>query len=88
MPVGAGALLKYRPFLLFLLSRSFSRFATQIGAVAIGWQVYDMTGSAFQLGMIGLVQFLPTALLLLWPDTPRTVTSANAWCRSAKWSKG
>jgi MFS family permease len=64
MPVGAGALLKYRPFLLFLLSRSFSRFATQIGAVAIGWQVYDMTGSAFQLGMIGLVQFLPTALLL------------------------
>ena len=64
MPVGAGALLKYRPFLLFLLSRSFSRFATQIGAVAIGWQVYDLTGSAFQLGMIGLVQFLPTALLL------------------------
>src|SRR3954451_15268624 len=64
MPVGAGALLKHRSFLLFLLSRSFSRFATQIGAVAIGWQVYDMTGSGFQLGMIGLVQFLPTALLL------------------------
>ncbi|WP_092508900.1 MFS transporter [Afipia sp. GAS231] len=64
IPVGAGALLKYRPFLLFLLSRSFSRFATQIGAVAIGWQVYDLTGSALQLGMIGLVQFLPTALLL------------------------
>ena len=64
MPVGAGALLRHRSFLLFLLSRSFSRFATQIGAVAIGWQVYDLTGSAFDLGMIGLVQFLPTALLL------------------------
>jgi MFS family permease len=64
MPVGAGALLRHKSFLLFLLSRSFSRFATQIGAVAIGWQVYDMTGSAFDLGMIGLVQFLPTALLL------------------------
>jgi len=63
-PVAAGDLLKHKPFLLFLLSRSFSRFATQIGAVAIGWQVYDMTGSAFQLGMIGLVQFLPTALLV------------------------
>lgn len=63
-PVGAGDLLKHRSFLLFLLSRSFSRFASQIGAVAIGWQVYDMTGSAFDLGMIGLVQFLPTALLL------------------------
>ena len=63
-PVGAGDLLKHRSFLLFLLSRSFARFASQIGAVAIGWQVYDMTGSAFDLGMIGLVQFLPTALLL------------------------
>ena len=31
MPVGAGALLKHRSFLLFLLSRSFSRFASQIG---------------------------------------------------------
>jgi MFS family permease len=64
MPVGAGALLRHPSFLSFLLSRSFSRFASQIGAVAIGWQVYDMTGSAFYLGMIGLVQFLPTALLL------------------------
>src|SRR5437868_5530138 len=62
--VSAGDLLKHKSFLSFLLSRSFSRFASQIGAVAIGWQVYDMTGSAFDLGMIGLVQFLPTALLL------------------------
>ncbi len=64
MPVGAGALFKHESFLLFLLSRSFSRFASQIGAVAIGWQIYDLTGSAFDLGMVGLVQFLPTALLL------------------------
>ena len=64
MPVGAGDLLRHKSFLLFLLSRSFSRFATQIGAVAIGWQVYELTGSAFDLGMIGLVQFLPTMLLL------------------------
>jgi MFS family permease len=64
MPVGAGDLLRHKSFLCFLLSRSFSRFANQIGAVAIGWQVYDLTGSAFDLGMIGLVQFLPTMLLL------------------------
>jgi hypothetical protein len=54
-PVGARALLT-------LLSRSLSRFSSQIGAVAIGWQIYDLTGSALDLGMIGLVQFLPTAL--------------------------
>jgi MFS family permease len=64
IPAGSGALLKHRSFLLFLLSRSFSRFASQIAAVAIGWQVYDLTGSAFDLGMVGLVQFLPTALLV------------------------
>src|SRR4029079_15258146 len=48
----------------FLLSRSLSRFSSQIGAVAIGWQIYDLSGSAFALGMVGLVQFLPTALLV------------------------
>ena len=64
MPPGSSALLRHRSFLLFLLSRSFSRFSSQIAAVAIGWQVYDLTGSAFDLGMVGLVQFLPTLLLV------------------------
>jgi MFS family permease len=64
LPVSAGTLLKQPSFLFFLLSRSLTRFASQIGAVAIGWQVYDLTGSAFDLGMVGLVQFLPTALLV------------------------
>lgn len=63
-PVSAGALLAHRAFLFFLLSRSLSRFSSQIAAVAIGWQIYDLTGSAFDLGMVGLVQFLPTALLV------------------------
>ena len=64
MPPGAGDLLKHRSFLFFLLSRSLSRFSSQVAAVAIGWQVYDLTGSAFDLGMVGLVQFLPTAVLV------------------------
>ena len=49
-----------------------------MAAVAIGWQIYDMTGSAFDLGMVGLVQFLPTALWSSWPATPPTATSASA----------
>jgi MFS family permease len=64
LPVGARDLLRHAPFLFFLLSRSLSRFSSQIAAVAIGWQIYDITGSAFDLGMVGLVQFLPTALLV------------------------
>src|SRR5205085_8797978 len=64
IPVGAGALLRQGSFLFFLLSRNLSRFSSQVAAVAIGWQIYDLTGSAFDLGMVGLVQFLPTALLV------------------------
>jgi MFS family permease len=62
--VGAGDLLTQRSFLLFLLSRSLSRFSSLIGIVAFGWQVYDLTNSAFALGMIGLVGFIPTAVLV------------------------
>jgi MFS family permease len=64
MPAGSSTLLKHPSFLLFVVSRSFSRFSGQIAAVAVGWQIYDLTGSAFDLGMVGLVQFLPTALLV------------------------
>ena len=63
MPAGA-ATLKQGSLLFFLMSRGLSRFSSQIGAVAIGWQIYDLTGSAFDLGMVGLVQFLPTAFLV------------------------
>ena len=64
MPAGSSVLLENPSFLLFVLARSFSRFSGQIAAVAVGWQIYDLTGSAFDLGMVGLVQFLPTALLV------------------------
>src|SRR5215475_2907822 len=60
----ARTLLGQSAFLFYLASRSLSRFASQIAAVAIGWQIYDLTGRAFDLGMVGLVQFLPTAILL------------------------
>jgi MFS family permease len=57
-------LLRHPPFVLFFVARSFSRFSYQIAAVAVGWQVYELTNNAFYLGMVGLVQFLPTAALV------------------------
>ena len=54
----------HRPFLFYFWARSFSEFAYQIAAVAIGWQLYALTGSAFDLGLVGLVQFVPTAVLI------------------------
>lgn len=56
-------LLHHRPFQLYFWGRGFSNFSRQIVAVAVGWQVYALTHSAFALGMVGLVQFLPTAVL-------------------------
>ena len=53
-------LFTHRPFLFYLGTRSCTRFATQIAAV----EVYELTGSAFDLGMIGLVQFVPSALVV------------------------
>jgi MFS family permease len=58
------SLAAHRPFLYFVSARGFSEFSYQIGTVAVGWQVYALTHSAFDLGMVGLVQFIPSALLM------------------------
>ena len=57
------SLYRNQPFLLYFIGRLFSHSSRQIVAVAVGWQVYEITGSAFHLGMVGLVQFLPTLAL-------------------------
>ncbi len=46
-------------------SRGLSMAAFQMQAVAVGWQVYAMTGSALDLGLVGLAQFLPMLLCAL-----------------------
>jgi MFS family permease len=56
-------LFRHRNFLFYFGGRLFSNFSRQIVAVAVGWQVYELTSSAFHLGMVGLVQFLPALLL-------------------------
>ncbi len=62
-PAGARILLRHQPFVCFSLGRVFSTLAYQMGAVAVGWQVYAITHSAFDLGLIGLWQFIPMAVL-------------------------
>jgi MFS family permease len=54
----------HRPFLFYFWARGLSEFSYQIAAVAVGWQVYALTSSAFDLGLVGLVQFIPTAVLV------------------------
>ncbi len=63
-PVPSASLLRQPGFLYYLGARSFSEYSYQIAPVALGWQIYELTGSAFDLGMAGLVQFIPSALLV------------------------
>lgn len=54
-----------RKLLFLLCSRVSSTLAYQVLAVAVGWQIYALTGSPFYLGLVGLAQFLPMFLLTL-----------------------
>src|SRR3954470_10691827 len=54
------------PRVFRLLTVSFlSTAATFLQAAALGKQVYDITGSNLALGLLGLVEFIPSALLVL-----------------------
>jgi len=55
----------YRSFLHFFLSRFATTTANQMVMVVVGWQMYDLTQSAFNLGLVGLFQFLPSLALTL-----------------------
>lgn len=58
---------RHRAFAIYQLVRLVSVIAIQMMSVAIGWQVYERTGEALALGMVGLAQFAP--LLALSPIT-------------------
>ena len=57
--------LSHKPFALFCSARVASSVAFQMQGVAVGWQIYSLTGSAWYLGLVGLAQFLPMFLLTL-----------------------
>jgi MFS family permease len=65
-PSGGLAVLRNRNLSFYLSSRFLGTVAVQMQSVAVGWQVYQITGSLFALGLIGLAQFAPFLLLILW----------------------
>ncbi|MBV8636376.1 MAG: MFS transporter [Burkholderiaceae bacterium] len=60
------SVLKHRNFSFYLSARILGTVAVQMQSVAIGWQVYAMTGNVYDLGMIGLAQFAPFLCLILF----------------------
>ena len=63
---GGLAVLRNRNLAFYLSARFLGTLAVQMQSVAIGWQVYQITGSLFDLGLIGLAQFAPFLVLILW----------------------
>ena len=59
------AALRSRDFRLFVLGSFLAVFAEQMLGVAVGWELYDRTGAALALGLVGLVQIVPVLLLAL-----------------------
>ena len=49
----------------YLSARFIVSLATQIQTVAVGWQVFSVSGDPFDLGLVALSQFLPFVLLIL-----------------------
>ncbi len=61
---GFGAL-RHTNFSFFLIARFCATLAVQMQGVAVGWQVYSISGNPLDLGLIGLAQFLPFSILVL-----------------------
>jgi MFS family permease len=56
---------RHRPFALYWVARVSSTVAQQMQAVAVAWQMYDLTRDPLDLGLVGLTQFIPAALFVL-----------------------
>jgi MFS family permease len=59
------AVLRHRDFRFYLIAAMLGTIGNEMQAVAVGWELYDRTGSALDLGLVGLVQAAPVLLLVL-----------------------
>jgi len=64
-PPEPTSVLRHPPFVLYWLARTLANIAWQMQAVAVGWQIYETTNNAFDLGLVGLVEFVPLFAFML-----------------------
>jgi MFS family permease len=62
---GRWAALRSRDFRLFCAARLLSGMALQMQTVAVGWLIYELTQSAWALGLVGLAAFTPAVAFAL-----------------------
>lgn len=56
---------RYPNFRYFMSARVLITTASEMQAVAVGWQIYSLTHRPLDLGLVGLAQFAPGVLLFL-----------------------
>src|SRR5262249_44539795 len=61
----ASSLTRHRSFVLFWCARTFPNGAHMMQGVAVGWQIYELTNDPLDLGLVGLVQFVPLVVFSL-----------------------
>src|SRR5208283_1227378 len=59
------AIFRNRDFTFYLLGRLVALLGQQMFAMAVGWELYERTGSALALGLVGLTQMVPMLLFTL-----------------------
>ena len=64
VPHDPYAALRFRDFRMLIFGRFIAALGEQMVSVAIGWELYERTQSAFALGLVGLVQVLPVVILV------------------------
>ena len=64
-PLTPPLLRQYPSFMAFLVARVLGTTGNQMLMVALGWQMYELTASAWDLGLVGLCQFAPALVLAL-----------------------
>lgn len=68
MPIASAAgfaALRNRDFAFYLSASFLATTALAMQSVALGWQIYYLTGKPFDLGLVGLAEFLPAFVLAL-----------------------
>ncbi len=59
------AALRYKDYRFYAIALFLSVMGFRMQGVAVGWELYERTSSAFVLGLVGLVQVLPVIVLTL-----------------------
>jgi len=64
-PPESLSLWAHPPFVRFWLARLTGVLSNQMLLLAVAWQMYDLTSSAWDLGLVGLFQFVPALVMTL-----------------------